>query len=450
MGLRNCDIKSDFTALNSEFKEMDELTNLYFNSSICIKQYYDSEDRQYYDRNNRKFVWPALRHGVLNKDNNIYTILIEKCSQDTLDLIAGKGYYCKKESEISQNIQDGWFINLNILDNFIDIKDYKEPIKKYLTTYSYDLYNNYYYEAQLSFCFNKVKNQEGVIIRSSKTTNTYDIDDIKSVLHPLNKKDEIVYASFQLQLNNLGKIFERKYTNLLDVFARIGGFSKIVKTVAKLLIKYYNQYRVLLDTKLLISTLYLDENEKEKNLREKKEIKLKKNDTNNNLDNDTTISQLNKESNNNSITDINNDKANNDIKNDNLIDNNININQNIQNYLDKNKYPFDNERKPNEFLNNNNLKKSEESEEKSEESLFVEKNKYFSYCSYVCHKFSCKKKYQHYKIYDKFRTKILSEEQIIKNHIITYNLSKVNNDLATKSITSLKEIINELEKKLIN
>jgi hypothetical protein len=126
-----CDIKSDFTALNSEFKEMDELTNLYFNSSICIKQYYDSEDRQYYDRNNRKFVWPALRHGVLNKDNNIYTILIEKCSQDTLDLIAGKGYYCKKESEISQNIQDGWFINLNILDNFIDIKDYKEPIKKY-------------------------------------------------------------------------------------------------------------------------------------------------------------------------------------------------------------------------------------------------------------------------------------------------------------------------------
>ena len=108
------------------------------------------------------------------------------------------------------------------------------------------------------------------------------------------------------------------------------GFSKIVKTVAKLLIKYYNQYRVLLDTKLLISTLYLDENEKEKNLREKKEIKLKKNDTNNNLDNDTTISQLNKESNNNSITDINNDKANNDIKNDNLIDNNININQNIQ------------------------------------------------------------------------------------------------------------------------
>jgi hypothetical protein len=189
---------------------MDELTNLYFNSSICIKQYYDSEDRQYYDRNNRKFVWPALRHGVLNKDNNIYTILIEKCSQDTLDLIAGKGYYCKKESEISQNIQDGWFINLNILDNFIDIKDYKEPIKKYLTTYSYDLYNNYYYEAQLSFCFNKVKNQEGVIIRSSKTTNTYDIDDIKSVLHPLNKKDEIVYASFQLQLNNLGKIFERK------------------------------------------------------------------------------------------------------------------------------------------------------------------------------------------------------------------------------------------------
>ena len=56
------------------------------------------------------------------------------------------------------------------------------------------------------------------------------------------------------------------------------------------------------------------------------------------------------------------------------------------------------------------------------------------------------KKYQLYKIYDKFRTKIYSEEQVNKIHIMTYNLSKVNNDLATKSISSLKEIINELEK----
>ena len=443
-----CDVKSDFTALNSEYNEMDDLTNNYLNSSICIKQYYNSKEKKYYDRNNGKFIWPTLRHGILNADNNIYTIIIEKCSQDTLELIAGKGYYCKNESEISQIIQDGWFITLNILDNFIDIKDYKEPIKKYLTTYEYDLYNNYYYEAQLSFSSNKVKNQEGVIIKRSKTTNTYDIDDVKSVLHPLNKKGTIVYASFQLQLNNLGKTFERKYTNLLDVFARIGGFSKIVKTIAKLLVKYYNQYRVLLDTKLLISSLYLDENEKEKNTREKKEIKLKKNNSINNLDNDTTISQLNKESNNNSVIDINNNKTNNDIKNDNFIDNNININQNIQNYIDKNKYPLDNEKKANEILNNNNLEKNEKSEgseEKSEKSLFVEKNKYFSYCSYVCHKLSCKKKYQHYKIYDKFRTKILSEEQIIKNHIIIYNLSKVNNDLANQNISSLKEIINELE-----
>ena len=49
------------------------------------------------------------------------------------------------------------------------------------------------------------------------------------------------------------------------------------------------------------------------------------------------------------MTDINNNKTNNDIKNDFFIDNNININQNFQNYLDKNKYPLDKEKKRMKF-----------------------------------------------------------------------------------------------------
>ena len=65
----------------------------------------------------------------------------------------------------------------------------------------------------------------------------------------------------------------KENTLICYVFARIGGFSKIVKTIAKFLVKYYNQYKILLDIKLLISSLYLDENGKEKNTREKKKLK---------------------------------------------------------------------------------------------------------------------------------------------------------------------------------
>ena len=52
-----------------------------------------------------------------------------------------------------------------------------------------------------------------------------------------------------IPIKQFRKTYERKYINLLDVFARIGGFSKIVKTIAKFLVKYYNQYKILLDAK---------------------------------------------------------------------------------------------------------------------------------------------------------------------------------------------------------
>ena len=98
-----------------------------------------------------------------------------------------------------------------------------------------------------------------------------------------------------------------------------------------------------------------------------------------------------------------------------------------------------------EKVDKNNDEKSNKKSENSEEtsSYFVEKNKQFSYCSFVAHKLTCKKKYKFYKIYDKFRTNILSEEQFIKNHIITYNLSKKENISLERKIYSLKEIIED-------
>ena len=73
-------------------------------------------------------------------------------------------------------------------------------------------------------------------------------------------------------------------------------------------------------------------------------------------------------------------------------------------------------------------------------SIFNEKNKQFSYCSFILYQFSCQKKNQRYKIYSNFRNKIISEEQLIKNHIIVYNLINTNN--LNNQIYSLKEMIN--------
>ena len=78
--------------------------------------------------------------------------------------------------------------------------------------------------------------------------------------------------------------------------------------------------------------------------------------------------------------------------------------------------------------------------ENDTESVFNDKNKEFHFCSFLIHKLTFYKKFKKYQIYSNFRKKIISEEQLIKNHIITYNLINATN--LNKQICSLKEMIN--------
>ena len=78
--------------------------------------------------------------------------------------------------------------------------------------------------------------------------------------------------------------------------------------------------------------------------------------------------------------------------------------------------------------------------ENDTESVFNDKNKEFHFCSFLIYKLTFHKKFKKYKIYSNFRKKIISEEQLIKNHIITYNLINATN--LNKQICSLKEMIN--------
>ena len=485
-----CDPNIDFVNGKDldDYKDMEIL----FNKSVCIKKYFNTEAQEYYNVNSKGFKWPVIKGGILNQNvNKEYTIIIEKCQQDTLELIMGEGSTCKSESEIYEKIDQGSLVaSLYFIDYYIDLDDYDDPNKKYLTDIYDYIDNDFYTINDITLSHLTLKTTKGILFNGSKKKNIYDYDDSeKTLIHHNNNTN--IYNAFSFQLNNIKKIYIRKYKNLIDIFSNIGGFSKIIKIIARILIKYYNQYNVLYDTKELISNLYNDD-KKEKYKRRKINLnntkidnidinqtfsKLKPPGDNINNDNNNSI----KDNNLNSINYNNMEKTNDSLKNNflnniynnyiNKTNNNINYNENTNKNLNidylinsKNKNQNNNEFKTN--INNNqypenylkerednfnqeNLKAKyektidEKSNKNSEEtsSYFVEKNKQFSYCSYVAHKLSCKKKYTFYKIYGKFRTHILSEEQIIKNHIITYNLVKKEDISVDRQIYSLKEII---------
>ena len=47
------------------------------------------------------------------------------------------------------------------------------------------------------------------------------------------------------------------------------------------------------------------------------------------------------------------------------------------------------------------------------------------FSNYICFKISCGKKENYFQIYENFRTKIISEEHLIRNHLNLYNILKV-------------------------
>ena len=53
------------------------------------------------------------------------------------------------------------------------------------------------------------------------------------------------------------------------------------------------------------------------------------------------------------------------------------------------------------------------------------KNKKTKFLNYICFKISCGKKENYFKIYENFRTKIISEEHLIRNYFNFYNILKV-------------------------
>ena len=225
--------------------------------------------------------------------------------------------------------------------------------------------------------------------------------------HKTEKNDKI-YMYYNIILNNRMKYYERRYKKLQDVIAQIGGFVKTIGSITSFIVKYFNEFKILRDIRDLISSSY----QKEK--------------------------QFNKE---NSIT-------NSEIKinNDNMKEINDNIIQSITqwktNLTNQNNTfnPKVQEIKENENVQNLPTKNNDK-EENDNKSVFTEENKKFNIFSYIAHRYTLRKTFKKYSIYNNFKNRILSDEQLIKNHLILFNIR--HNREENTNIYSLKEILDD-------
>jgi len=199
-------------------------------------------------------------------------------------------------------------------------------------------------------------------------------------------------------LKNTMHYYERHYKRIQDLFSSIGGIYQVITIIAIYINSLYNNYIVLIDTKNLLNFSI----HTEKNIHIKKENDIYKNNNKNK----------------NIIKSSDRDK---------YITENTNKSKKIQNeknassnYLNR---PGNNEnnkinsifKEKTEKINNENLKKDIDNKKKENYNFLI----------FLLFKLSCKKKDNCFKIYNRFRKKIISEDHLIKNHLNIYNLLKL-------------------------
>ena len=228
------DIKNIESYVNEEFPE----------KSSCIRYYYDAENHKYYNTSQKNFKWPALLHGTSNDNNTNYGIVVEKCRNDSLQ------NNCKSESEIDDYIQHLYII-LFFIDNYIEVLNYKTPYIKYLNKLTNGLFSGSFTINNLNFNPSIIKDNDGAFVNFKRYKQSYIYTQNEKTIST-NSNNTNIMICFYFWMQNTMMIYERFYESLQDLLSNIGGIESFLSFIASLINSLVVNYIILLDTEELV------------------------------------------------------------------------------------------------------------------------------------------------------------------------------------------------------
>ena len=390
-----CDNESDIQNINTLANEKN------FSKYACIKKYYDLNEKKYIDINESNFRWPGIEHGTKNFSNKFYSIIIEKCEENTLNEIYNDNRKCKKNMDFEE-IKNYGNINFYFIDQQVDEENHFMPIKQYynrienkLSKDSYCINNIYLNPIILLTYYNGIF-KNNMILNYTQTLDRSDINILSQ-----NKEKEI-YMGYYIWLNKRGNFYSREYMTLTDVISNIGGISNVIISFFIFINKIFNKYAILSDSKDLFS---IYEKSVKKCQKMKNEIKLR-NLKNENIDSNKSIKSIKEESKNSNFE--NNIRC----KTKNKFDEKSRNEFNDATYLDEKNYKYE---YSDITSNNKNVVENNSSKEK------------LNFCKYLIYKLSFGKAFNNLKTYDDFRMKIISVQNLLESYLNINNLIKIEN-----------------------
>ena len=226
------------------------------NKGFCIIGYYNITNNKYISIKDDNFPYPIVEKGASNPNFTAYQIIIKSCENDT--------FYnfnkCKSKDYIYDRISNSIInVNLNMLNQEVDVNNYKEPIihKFFTITFLFtqiDEEFNTFSISNLNFQPLRVKSFNDFFFNNKyKLDYSYyfEQNDIKNIDTKFS-----VYTCFIFWMQNKVYVYERNYRKINKLMADLGGILNTIIAIAKIINFLFCRHQTILDVeKMLIKRI---------------------------------------------------------------------------------------------------------------------------------------------------------------------------------------------------
>ena len=224
-----------------------------FNSSACLRYFYNSTEKNYYSLDDKNFIWPYLAHGTAQKNNIFLHTTIEKCTEHSpTNKLFGE---CPSQEEIDEYTTKIVAIFLYFIDYQVDPTNYKNPIRKYMQSITSGVGNEQGYEENyIFFSPLRVRTTEGSVLQKTKDIDSLYFDSNVKISSP-NVESYFKLGRFTHFMQNNMQIYERRYDDAFEILSDIGGIIQCFFNILYCLNYLYNTYIIVSDTNRLFFTI---------------------------------------------------------------------------------------------------------------------------------------------------------------------------------------------------
>ena len=227
-------------------KEIDfVLKNEAYNNSACLKQFYNPTNGNYYNISDDNFEWPNIQHGASHPNYSYYGVIIRRCENSSINKSSS-------EKEINSYLNEA-YISFNIIDHYVDILNYSNPVTKFIYSITNPLFKDSYIINNLNFNPGKIKSYDNVFSDKTVEQTAYFFHE-NSRTTALAKNSNIIAVYFIL-MQNTQLYYERRYQKLQDALSDIGGYGSIITLMAKCLNYLIARFKILTDTQEILSKI---------------------------------------------------------------------------------------------------------------------------------------------------------------------------------------------------